>query len=433
MRRALVLVILAACGGGGDFSVSVLTPCPSCGPGHVRAAATTDSSVTFTAEPTGVLAFGGQELKWLGPDLSVTGTASTDASGDYLSGPSIAQAVSGADGHGFALVTGENNDTGTTAYLYAFDASGHTIWTQTLVTDYAPPPLFLAIASDGSAIVAADTSNGYPATLGGLVYQGWIAIVRLDAATGANLGARMFSSAGTSLTSLSTTPDGGVLIAGTLSGHLDLGGEVGDMISRSTGKTVFMARLDQHFDGLWAKQYVATGNAPYADSVVADDQHVYMAGSYSKAVDLGDGITMTTSAVYANYIISYDAAGDYEWSTSTTGDLGPASLAPTPAGVLVCAGYLDALSIGGQAVPPSTTNESGICAELIGGVAPWVLATTGGGNHTCTAIGSSGGRAYVQIEAVNDTTDDHTQTTFDSITSSGQEKILLELATMPAP
>src|SRR5579862_1049314 len=140
-----------------------------------------------------------------------------------------------------------------------------------------------------------------------------------------------------------------------------------------------------------------------------------MAGSYSKAVDIGDGITMTTNAIYANYIISYDTAGDYEWSTTTTGDLGPASLAPTPAGVLVCAGYLDALSIGGQQVPASTTNLAGICAELVGGIAPWVLTTTGGGDHTCTAIGSSGGRAYVQIAAVDNASDATTQTTFDSI------------------
>jgi hypothetical protein len=428
VRRALVLLFLTACGGGGDLSVSVLPPCPTCGPGHVRAAASTDVAAGFAAQPTGVLAFGGQHLLWLGADLSVTASAGTGIPGDYVSAPKIVQAVSGADGHAFAFVKGHLSDGGDNLFLVGLDPSGATLWTQEIVQDYPPPPMWLAIAPDGDAVVAADTTSGYPAVVGGIEYRGWLSITKLAAASGAVQQTRMFSGSRTDLQAFGMAPDGGAVIEGTLSGDINLAGAVGDLATTAPGRTVFVARLDAQFNGKWARQYVSTGGTPSADAVVADGQHVYVSGSYANSVDLGDGVTMTTTSPDSNYVMAYDDAGTYQWSAGTSDDIGVATLAPTPAGVLVGASYVDALTIGGLQVPAIVDGEGAIFAELVAGHAAWVLATTGGGDHVGSVVGSTGGRSYVQIEAA-DNAAAGASTTIDSVSTSGQMKLLLEVGT----
>jgi hypothetical protein len=433
VRRAFVLVILAACGGGGDFSVSVLAPCPTCGPGHVRAAGTSDVSVVFRATPTGVLATGGTHLEWLGPDLSTTATADVSIPGSYTSGPVITEAVSGADGHAFVLVSGKDADTGDTVYLLGLDATGHQLWSQEVVDDYPSPPIWLAVAPDGDVVVAADSTSGFPAVVGGITYQGWISITKLSAVSGAVQQTRMFSASKVSLSAFTLAPDGGPVIEGSSSGDINLGGAVGDLVSPAAGRTIFMARLDPQYNGRWAKQYVSMGSQPSADGIAADGQHVYASGSYSKSVDLGDGVMLSApaSASNANYILAYDDAGTYQWNVSTTDNIGVATLWPTPAGVLVGGEYVSALTIGGIQVPEDMNGESALCAELVNGAAAWALASTGNGNHLCTAIGSSGGRSYVQVE-VDDNGAGNIATTLDSVMTSGEQKIVLELGTTPA-
>jgi hypothetical protein len=397
----------------------------------VRAAGTTDVSVAFRAQPTGVLATGGTHMEWLGADLSVTATADVGIPGDYTSGPAITQAVSGADGHAFVLVSGKNADTGDTVYLLGLDATGHTLWSQEVVNDYPPPPMWIEVAPDGDVVVAADTTSGFPAVVGGITYQGWVSITKLAAASGAVQQTRMFSGSKATLSAFTLAPDGGAVIAGTSNGDINLGGAVGDLVSPAVGRTLYMARLDPQWNGRWARQYVATGTLPAADGVAADGAHVYVSGSYAKSVDLGDNVMLSTTASDANYVMAYDDAGTYQWSVSTNDTIGVATLAATPAGVLVGAEYVDALTIGGLQVPADDSGEASLCAELVNGAAAWVLTSTGAGNHIGAAVGSTGGRSYVQVE-VDDNGAGATQTTIDSVMTSGQQKLLLEVGTQPA-
>lgn len=429
VRLALALTILAACGGGDSFSIDPLTACPSCGPGHVVAGARTDVDVRFAADGARVVAGLHQHVAWIDASLAITASADTDLDAShYSSEPTAVAVVSAPDGHAFAIAGGQSSDRyGSSMTFFGLDAGGHSRWKQTFVGDNVLPPTWISLAADGDLRVFADATTA-GMTIGDTMYSAWVVRATLAAADGSVVDVRTYQASGVHVGASAPTPDGGLLIAGTISGSLVLGGTVGAVTGSTLTPTIFVARLDATGNGVWAKTW-AGGGPVTITGLATDGDRVYVTGAFTTSLDLGDGAMLSGAAdAWTDFVVATTGTGVNAWSLAVPTAIGYPTIAITPKGVLLGGGYITGTTFDGMTLP-TATSQVGLCAELVDGHVAWLLQATGAGNHLCRAIGLAGGHTYVEIGAAD--SDQPAHTDIDSVAVDGKTRMLLEVATQP--
>ena len=426
MRRAILLVILAACGSGPDFSVTVQPSCPTCTAGHVRAAATAPRRAFFSPDGPRLAAYSDQSILWLDTTLATVETGTTDIpTKDYVAGPYVGPVASGPDGRAIAAVSGGlKSGFGSTVSLVGLDSGGNPSWHSTAVDASTKPPIWMYAGPDGNPIVVSNTLQG-DLTLGSQDYAGWVLIAKLSLADGSVAAVKVHGGSKVNLTSTAIGPDGGVVLAGTLDGTLKLGGTAPDLAGGAAGDVVFVAKLDPNGDGVWADTFTGTG-AAYIGSVATDGTHVYASGTYTTSIDFGNGGTQSSTDPLSEFVVALDGSGKHQWSITMPGNIGTPTLAATSAGVLFSGSYFDATSVAGTQVP-GATSASGLAAEIVNGSAAWLLTATGAGDHACESIGTVGGHTYVMIDSSNGSVGAHVD--FDTVHLDGEQHVLAEVAT----
>lgn len=429
VRLALLLTILAACGGGDTFSIDPVSACASCGPGHVVAGARTDVDVRFAADGARVVAGLHQHVAWLDPSLAIAASADTDLDGShYSSEPTAVAVVSAPDGHAFAIAGGQSSDQfGSSMTFFGLDSGGHPRWKQTFVGDDQVPPTWISLAPSGDLRVIADATTA-AMTLAETKYSSWVVRATLAAADGSVVDVRTYPATGVRFGASAPTPDGGLLIAGTLTGSITLGGAVGAISGSTLTPTIFLAKLDAKGDGAWAKTW-AGGGPVTVTGLATDGDRIYVAGAFTTSLDLRDGAMLTgTADAWTDYVVAVTGAGANAWSLALPTAIGYPTIAITPKGVLLAGGYLSATTLDGMPLP-AATSQVGLCAELVDGHVAWMLRATGTGNHLCRAIGLAGGHTYVELGAAD--TDQPAHTDIDGLAIDGQTRMVLEVATAP--
>jgi hypothetical protein len=428
MRRAAVLVILAACGGA-DFTVDPTTPCPTCAAGHVRVAARAPRRVAFSPDGARLVAYGDQHIAWLDADLGTTATADTDIPvEDYVAGPYAGPVASAPDGRAIAAVSGGlKSGYGSTMSMVGLDGGGSPTWHSTAVDASSIPPTWLFSAPDGTPIIVSSTISASLA-LGTQTFNGWFVFATLSLDDGSVSAWKVHSATRTSLRAAALAPDGGVALGGLVDGTLSLGGTApdvsGDVSGNVSGHTLFLASLDPHGDGVWAKAFTGVGPV-YVGSVATDGQHVYASGTYTTTLDLGDGHMLSSTAPLSEFVIALDGSGNYLWAITLPQNIGSPTLAPTPNGVLFSGATYDPVNIAGIDVP-GYSGQIGVTLEIVNGTAMWLLTATGAGDHLCESVGTIDGRTYVMIDA---TSTDAVHTDFDNLSFDGEARILAQVVT----
>ncbi|PRQ08632.1 nucleotide-binding protein [Enhygromyxa salina] len=106
--------------------------------------------------------------------------------------------------------------------------------------------------------------------------------------------------------------DGDVVIAGRFGAPLELGGE---MLTHSGDLDIYLARLDDAGDVLWARSFGGPGTDEIHDLRLQDNGDIVLIGAISESVDFGGG-PLTSEGARDIFVATLDGQGNHVWSAS---------------------------------------------------------------------------------------------------------------------
>jgi hypothetical protein len=204
-----------------------------------------------------------------------------------------------------------------------FDASGKTQWARVLadMSSYATTPSFEKIAVD---------THGNPLLIGnftGLLEKlgttplkaaggNDIVLVKLSKTDGSLLWSKSFGSVDDDYGyALQVAANGDILLGGSFSGRLDLGGGVLLSVGRQDMLAVRLTADGKH---LWSKRWGGTSDDRINDLWVDAAGGLIIAGDISGRVDLGGGALLSAGGHDA-VVAQFDASGQHLWSRNFGG------------------------------------------------------------------------------------------------------------------
>jgi len=267
-------------------------------------AADASGNVLVTGDFSGAIDFGGGPLTT--PDLDVF-AAKLDQSGNLVWSRRFGD-TAGQDGGGVAfdskgnvILTGHYSGTvdlgggalpsggGGDVFVAKFDAAGGYVWAK----HFGGTPKGVAVDNADEVVVTGVFSGSVDFGGGALTSAGGLDVfaVKLDSG-GGHLWSKRFGDAGSqSSAGVAVDATGNVVLTGSFSGSIDLGGGA---LASAGGMDGFLAKLDPSGAQVWSKRL---GNAPGSASdqsgkAVAVDttSNVFVGGNFSGSVDLGSGL-----------------------------------------------------------------------------------------------------------------------------------------------
>lgn len=186
--------------------------------------------------------------------------------------------------------------------------------------------------------------------------------------------------------------DGSVVVVGSFSGTLDLGG---DAITREE-TSAFVARLDEEGRVVWVLGLQGATSA--ATAVTVDGSDLTVAGVFQDTVTAG-GVTLTSAGAYDSFVMRLSGDGAVQWARAYGGvnnELA-ADLAPGAGSLgdgFVLAGYLHgATDFGTGTLPFAGTQDLFVLRLDASGEPSWATAAGGPGVENLSGITSdSAGR-----------------------------------------
>ena len=209
------------------------------------------------------------------------------------------------------------------------DEGGNPVWRRFLGGTGSVGPAVTAVGRDGAVYVAGlftgvtdlDPGSGSDVHDGGLSggFHSDIFLIKLTAG-GEYVWGRTLSSGGSvELYGAQTTPEGNVIINGSIQADLDLDPGPGtDRIAAASGRG-FLLELAPDGSRVWSRQVMLINdmnNPAFEMSVGADGAIVY-GGQFMDTVDLDPtpGVEMHTSAGKMDpFVVKLNAAGDFQWA-----------------------------------------------------------------------------------------------------------------------
>jgi hypothetical protein len=190
-----------------------------------------------------------------------------------------------------------------------------------------------------------------------------------------------FGSAGTSLALVfgaATDTANNVVLTGTYSGTLDLGGGV--LTAKGTND-VFLAKFDAQGTPVWSFGYGGVNGADTGYAVATDTAgNVYFTGEFNKGIDFGVGCALTSTSTRSVFVVKLDSFGAPKWCKNygLTGTHSARAIALDPSGNVFVGGQL-----GGKS--SSTINFGG-----------GVLTDTGSGDAFVAKLDAAGNYVWAK-------------------------------------
>jgi hypothetical protein len=237
---------------------------------------------------------------------------------------------------------------GADIFVAKLDAAGNHLWSKRFGDGANQRANGLAVDGAGNVVVA----GGFDGTLdfGSIVLTSSgvedVFVAKLDA-TGAPVWAKRFGdSAQQAATAVAVDAAGDVVLTGSFSGTLALGGPP----LQATGFVdAFVAKLGGAAGAhLWSKPYGLAGFAAGLD-VATYQSRVLVTGAFTGSLDLGGG-PFGDATSYQAFVVKLDPAGGYFWSKAfgdSGSDQGARGIAVAPNGdVLVAGDFEGAIDLG---------------------------------------------------------------------------------------
>jgi hypothetical protein len=139
------------------------------------------------------------------------------------------------------------------------------------------------------------------------------------------------------LTAVAVDPSGNIVMVGSFTGTLDLGG--GQLASTGSAD-IFITKRSPLGEHIWSKRF-GDASAQRSSTVAIDAKGaIYIGGSVQGSIDFGDGKVLTSAGSDDAFVTKLDGDGNLVWA-KLFGDASAQSvarLALTPAGQIVAAG-----------------------------------------------------------------------------------------------
>ncbi len=170
--------------------------------------------------------------------------------------------------------------------------------------------------------------------------------------------------------SVATDPSGNIIVAGSFSATLNLGGA--DLVSAG-GYDIFVAKYNAAGAHQWSQRFGSSGtDAGYSVATDASG-NVFVTGIFSGTVNFG-GTDLVSAGSYDIFVAKYSAAGVHLWSQrfgSTGLDFGY-SVATDPSGNVVVAGLFNAtVNFGGIGLVSAGLEDVFVAKYNAAGVHQW--------------------------------------------------------------
>jgi len=386
MRCVLVVLLaLAGCDSSPCEDAVLLTACPDCGPGQVRAGVTAGGGSGSVVRPGGGIARIGCETHLVRHDAAFE--QDTDV-GLYVQGAPELEGVTADD---IALVV-DRLEGGTE--LVAVARSGTEVWRiSTAASD-------IGMVAAGDQVIAYGQSAD-PLGFGDFTVAGLFAVA-LGAADGQPRWAWSSPQDFQAAITAAGSDDGSVVVGGVFTGALELGGTSAPVNAGAAAG--FVGMLDASGAGVWARQLIGPAASDVAVLARGADGSVAVAGGFSGGtLDLDTVVLHPGGAVSDQFVAVLEADGTPRWGTL----LGDATIEPleamavTDADVVVGGRNADALSFGGETVPQQI---DAWIASLGDGSVTWLVQLGGAGTQLIASLGWNGAlhASVVQYAAEGD-------------------------------
>lgn len=190
----------------------------------------------------------------------------------------------------------------------------------------------VAVEDGGGALVALTFEGAVDCGTGPILAAGGPSdfdalVMRLDS-RGAVRWIRTLSDAGPqALAAVAVDPWGGVIVAGSFEGTIDLGGP---SITAGSARDVLLAALDPDGHLVWQRHFASAGSAYGVDVDVARSGRIVLLARGSAEIDFGTGPLSASRS--AAFVAAFDPDGRSLWSHAITGagDIYPARIRALP-------------------------------------------------------------------------------------------------------
>lgn len=194
-------------------------------------------------------------------------------------------------------------------FLAKFDAAGNTLWSTRFVSDGPHIAEAVTVDGDGGIILAGSFAGTIDLGGGALVSAAKDGFVAKFDAAGAHLWSKSFARAAAQ--ELAVGPSGSIVVTGVFEGMTTLGG--GPVLVSAGGTDMYIVELDTDGNQVWSKSF---GNSDYQDYpyvVVDSSEDIVLVGDLAGTIDFGGG-PLIEDVYQAIFVARFDADGGYVWS-----------------------------------------------------------------------------------------------------------------------
>jgi uncharacterized protein (AIM24 family) len=195
-----------------------------------------------------------------------------------------------------------------TLYVTKLAADGEAVFSRAFLTDVYANGRKIAVDNDGNTILAGEFSGNLDlggGSLGSFNEYGFF-VAKLDA-NGNHVWSKGFTTnQGLQLADIAVAPDGSVLLAGSFNGSLDFGG--GELTGQSF-YDIFLAKLGPDGSHRFSKRFGDPNTYPYCAGVAVDGEgNVYLSGSFEASINI-DGEALTSVGNLDVFLAKFDPNG----------------------------------------------------------------------------------------------------------------------------
>lgn len=195
--------------------------------------------------------------------------------------------------------------------------------------------------------------------------------------------------------------DGTVLIAGTVEGTFEL---AGTELGAKTGHAVYVARLDEEGQPLWATGFPVTDTVYLRDLALDAAGAIYLAGSFKGTFEADRTLVSELAATFDIVVLKLDAGGGVQWSAQVGGRgndeiQGLAVDSQGRVTVVGSPGFDTPISLpSGELVPPQTNRRSVLVVHFgADGWPQWGKIFGNGGNNDVAMTVAADAHGHVVV------------------------------------
>ncbi|MCX4239576.1 nucleotide-binding protein [Paraliomyxa miuraensis] len=199
--------------------------------------------------------------------------------------------------------------------VFKLDGAGNHVWSRIFGGNEPDRAARMAFDADGNVIITGAFTG--KAEFGEYEVESWgqrdAFVAELDRNTGEPTFFMQIGAEGDDYGfGVDVDQDGDVVIAGRFGAPLELGGH---MLTHAGDLDIYLARLDETGDVLWAESFGGSGKDEVHDLRLQQNGDIVLLGAISDSVDFGGG-SLVSAGVRDVFLATFDDQGSHSWSVS---------------------------------------------------------------------------------------------------------------------